>query len=119
MGMFGASTETRASRQPEACPLRLLRRDFQAVLTPDPLAPLMSGNPAFLLQKRGAATLAIASVLPAQGNNTRAKGCFISGPSWHILLRRPALSHHSARPAFRHREPRLHITHGLTASCRA
>ncbi len=50
IGMFGASTETRAIRQPEACPLRLLRRDFQAVLTPDPLAPLMSGNLDFMLQ---------------------------------------------------------------------
>src|SRR3712207_193867 len=116
IGIFRPSAETRSIRQPAPRTLGLLLRSLQALLPPDPFHSCGVRTPALLVPQPREAPIPIAPILPGKGNDSIPPGFFISRLSRPILLRGATWPHYPACPAFGHREPRLRMADGFSAS---
>jgi hypothetical protein len=95
-----AVAETRSIGQPEPASLRLFLRDLESLLSPDPFHSRVVHVPAFLMKPRRDPPIPVPPILAGEDDDARPQGVLVIRLTGDILLRGPALPHHSARPAF-------------------
>lgn len=83
--------------------LRLLLWDLALIAAPDTLHTLDAHVPASLALRVRYPSIAIAGVLPGQGDNASGQGSFVICPALLLRLCRSILPQHTADPPLRHR----------------
>jgi hypothetical protein len=100
IAILRAVAETRSIGQPEPASLRLLLRHLESLLSPDPFHPLVVHVPAFLMKQRRDPPIPVPPILAREGDDAPPQGFLVIRLNADILLRGPALPHHTTRPAF-------------------
>ena len=65
--------------------------DLQSLTFPDPLHPFVVDDPACLLEQSGDLAIAVATILPGQGDQVGGQPLFIGTAPRHLALRRAVL----------------------------
>jgi hypothetical protein len=66
-------------------------RDLEPLPFPDPLDPFVVDDPACLLEQPGNLAIAVAAVLPSQGDEIGGQPFFVGTAPRHLALRRAVL----------------------------
>ncbi len=97
--IFRSQPDARTVVQPQPPAFRLLLRNPQSFASPNPLYPFMVHRPASGMQQRRHPAIAIATILPGQGNDILGQRLFVVCPTRHLALCRPVLPKHAAYPS--------------------
>src|ERR1700722_1025890 len=100
--VFRAQSYARSIVEPQPAARLLPRRNLQPFATPDTLDPVLATLPAFSLQQRRDATVAIASILSGKIGDGPGERVFILAPCQMVALGAAWLVHQPARPPFAH-----------------
>ena len=73
--------------------------DLQSLPLPDPLDPFVVDDPARLLEQTGDLAIAVAAVLPGQGDEVGGQSFFVGTAPRHLALRRAVLPERRASTA--------------------
>lgn len=101
--ILGPQPHTRSVIEPEPAPLRLLLRDLEAFTAPSTLEPFAVHMPACIAQQSRHPAIAVATVLPRQGDDVLRECGFVIRPTRRFALRRSMLPDNTANPPLRHR----------------
>jgi hypothetical protein len=112
-------TNTGAIGEPEPGPFGLCLRHRQPRLPPEPLHPLVSRAPPFLLEQGRDSPISIAALCTGQRDAPDSQSVRVLRLGGQILRRGSARSHPSARPAFGHRARVRRRAHRFSAQGRA
>ena len=74
-------------------------RDLEPLPLPDPLDPFVVDDPARLLEQPGDLAIAVAAVLPGQGDEVGGQSFFVGTAPRHLALRRAVLPERRASTA--------------------
>jgi hypothetical protein len=96
VGVLGPQPDARSIRQPQAGALGLPGGDFQPLASPDPLDPLVIGQPAGPAQQFGDLAITVAAVLAGQLDDVGDQPCFIVSAPRDLALRRTMLAERRA-----------------------
>ena len=78
--------------------------DLQSLTFPDPLHPFVVDDPACLLEQSGDLAIAVATILPGQGDQVGGQPLFIGTAPRHLALRRAVLPERRAGTALGNRQ---------------
>jgi len=117
--ILSPAADTGAISSPEPGPFGLFLRHLQPLLPPEPLHTRVIRAPPFLLEQSRDSPISIATIFTGQRDDPDPQSVLVLRLDQRILLRGSALSHHSASPAFGHRERVLRMAHRLSAQGRA
>ena len=101
--IFRSQADTRSVIEPEPGALGLLLRYLQTFSSPDAFHPLEAHMPTGITQQRRHPAIAIATILPGQGDNVFGQGSLVIRPTRHLALCRSMLPEHAADPPLGHR----------------
>jgi len=119
VGPFRLQPDAGAVIQPQPGPLRLPLWHLQPLPAPDPLDALLVHQPAGTPQQRRDPPVAVAAILPGQGNDVGRQRRFVIRCLGDLALRRPWLAEHAAGKPLRYPERGHGVLHTIPAARRA
>ena len=105
--------------RPQPCALRLPLWHLQPLLAQDPLNALLVHQPAGTPQQCRDPPVAVAAILPSQGDDVGRQRRLIIRCPGRLALRRPRLPQHAASKPLRHAELGHSVLHTIPATRRA
>ena len=114
--VLGPQSQARAIAEPETTSLRLLHRNLQPLLPPDPLDALVVHRPAGSFQQCRDTAVAVAAELGGQRDDVGSQSCLIMRRRRHLALCRAMLAENPAGPPLRHAKLAHHMLDTGTAA---
>ena len=94
-------------------------RDLESLPLPDPLDPFVVDDPARLLEQTGDLAIAVAAVLPGQGDEVGGQSFFVGTAPRHLALRRAVLPERRASTALGYMHDFFDVLDTGAAACGA
>src|SRR5207342_3222764 len=91
--------------------------DLQSLPLPDPLDPFVVDDPARLLEQTGDLAIAVAAILPGQGDEVGGQSFFVGTAPRHLALRRAVLPERRASTALGYRRCYFTRVTGTSTRC--
>jgi len=91
VAMLRPQPDARSIREPKPAAFGLFVRNLQSLTLPNPFDPLVVDDPAGLFQQPGDLAIAVAAILPGQGDQIGGQTFLVGAAPRHLALRRAML----------------------------